>query len=395
MAHFAPFFMCVIFTQYKHIKQKKNFLGEIMKFSKLAICLSLTSLITACGGDDGYYEKQNTIEGDNSLEIIESNETKFFEDHIHREGSILFGELDINNASTQKGYIDHALDTFGNGILKLAIDVHSKFHQHKTEFTYYENCHANPDENPVSEAIEIQEKITQGCYVIHGDKIKSLLGNKYINWNFDVKAADLTNLQPLDDLENYIGKTSVIIYENQNADKNLNNIVVTGKFGYPYLQSWGLRQTEQIRFVNIPDADGSSGGFNIYKDPTYKQGQFYVIQAESSYSVITNDNPATPNIEPVTLTVGSSPGEVISSFIINTDGSQILDLPNVSAVTGQRIDNQTPSQNIKSISGSIYLSGSNVLNFLEKPLIGSLNYKHSLTLQLDDQSITRILTNIK
>ncbi len=31
-------------------------------------------------------------------------------------------------------------------------------------------------------------------------------------------------------LEQYIGQTSVIIYENQNKDKNLNNIVVTGKF---------------------------------------------------------------------------------------------------------------------------------------------------------------------
>ncbi|QIO07954.1 hypothetical protein [Acinetobacter lanii] len=395
MAHFAPFFMYVIFTQYKQIKQKKNFLGEVMKFSKLVLCLSLTSLISACGGGDGYYEKQNTTDSGDYSTTTDTNETKFFEDHIHREGSVLFGELDINNSITQKGYIDHALDTFGNGILKLAIDVHSKFNENKTEFIYYEDCHADRDETPASEATDLQEKIIQGCYVIHGEKLKNLLGNKYINWNFNVKAADLANLQPKESLESYIGETSVIIYENQNADKNLNNIVVTGKFGYPYLQSWGLKQTEQIRFVNIPDADGSTGGFNIYNDPTYKEGEFYVIQADSSYSVITNDNPATPNIEPVTLTVGSVPGRITSSFTVNTDGSQILDLPNVSAVTGQRIDNQTPSTNTKSISGSIYLSGPNVLNFLEKASAVSLNYKHNLTLQIDNKSITRTLTNIK
>lgn len=150
---------------------------------------------------------------------------------------------------------------------------------------------------------------TRGCYVIYGNTIKTLLGSAYQNWDFDLSASDLKDLKPNGvDLNTSIGQTSVIIYKNQNADKNLNDIVVTGKFSYLYQQSWNLNQSAQIRYVTIPDSDGSIGGFNLYNDPTSRDGHLYVVQADSSYAVLTNDNPNTPNIEPVTFTVNSTPG---------------------------------------------------------------------------------------
>ena len=377
-----------------------------MKFNKSVLVITLSGFLAACGGggSDGYYGNTPT-NGENTVNPSEttSEQQKFLEEHLKREGSFLFGLLNINDPTTQKGYIDHALDTFGNGVLDLAVNVHDKFTQldvnaikNKTStngFIYFDDCHANDDEpTEPTEPTEDTITIKQGCYVITGNDIKNLLGATYNGWKFEVLASDLNNLQPKEGLEQYVGQTSVIIYENQNLDKNLNNIVVTGKFSYPYRQSWGLKQDNQIRFVTIPDADGTNGGFNIYNDPTSLDGKFYVVQADSSYSVLTNDNPNTPNIEPVTFTIHSTPGTQISSFRVKNTGTQVLDLPNITAVSGQRIENETPTTNNKSISGSIYIEGKNVLNFLQAQAGSMISYNHNLTVDADEKTVTGTVT---
>ncbi len=48
--------------------------------------------------------------------------------------------MDNLNASQDKGAIDHALDTFGNGVMTLAIAVQSKLAANVSSFTYYETC---------------------------------------------------------------------------------------------------------------------------------------------------------------------------------------------------------------------------------------------------------------
>lgn len=380
-----------------------------MKYISSALTLSLVSLLSACGGGDSNYsvhtqdigfsdENNNSIDT-NSNSAQEAEDKAFFEKHINQEGSILFGLLDRNDAQTPKGFIDHGLDTFGNGVLNLAVKVHQEFSPTSNLFTYYKDCHPNqetPDDQPgESEPVTPLPLLpTLGCYVITGNDIKTLLINdkNYNDWSFVVTNDDLNNLQPKEMLSTYIGQTSVIIYENQNLDKKFNNILVTGKFSYPYMQSWGLTQQKQVRFVTIPDSDGTTGGFNIYNDPTSREGKLYVIQADSSYSVLTNDNPNTPNIEPVTLTVHSTPGNVISSFRIKNDGTQILSLPNVSAISGQRLENENPSMNSKSINGSIYIEGINVLNFLQSTSGSSIKYNHKLTLTAEQKRVEATVT---
>ena len=367
-----------------------------MNFLKGTLAVALTGLLTACGGGSYYGDTPTTGSNTETPATSRAEQQKFLEDHIKREGSILFGLLNNNDPLTPKGYIDHALDTFGNGVLDLAVNIHKKFLIDKNLFIYIDDCHANNTENTETpdstEPTPTEPAIKQGCYVITGNNIRDLLGDAYTGWKFEVIAEDLKNLQPKEGLEQYIGQTSVIIYENQNKDKNLNNIVVTGKFSYPYRQSWGLDQDTQIRFVTIPDADGTNGGFNIYNDPTSTEGKFYVVQADSSYSVLTNDNPNTPNIEPVTFTVHSTPGTQISSFRIKEDGTQVLDLPSVTAISGQRLENEAPATNAKSIGGSIYIEGKNVLNFLQSQTGSTISYKHVLTVDADGKTATGTVT---
>ena len=355
-----------------------------MKLIKGCLTLTLVSLLAACGGSDGYYNSNSspdeTPQPNTPSSELDAARTTLAS--LKKEGMFLFGNYDPNDATTAKGYIDHALDTFGNGVIKLSIDVKAKFDKNSPLFTYYKTCHAdiaeeNSDNPPAASEVTPLPTDTRGCYVINGNSIKTLLGTKYANWDFEVTTTDLKNLKPNGiDLNNYIGMTSVTIYENQNTDKNLNDIVVTGKFSYPYQQSWNLSQTSQIRYVSIPDSDGTNGGFNIYKDPTSIDGQLFVVQADSSYSVLTNDNPNTPNIEPVLFTINSIPGDAIATYRIKASGEQILNLPSITALSGTRIENEEPSANTESFTGSVYLEGPDIFTF-KKSLNGTiLKFKH-------------------
>ena len=42
---------------------------------------------------------------------------------------------------------------------------------------------------------------------------------------------------------------------------------------------------------------------SIYKDPTSKDDDLYVLQNNSSFDVLTNDNPATPEVETVNFVI--------------------------------------------------------------------------------------------
>ncbi len=358
-----------------------------MTFLKGTLALSLSLILSACGGGggDGYFGKENGSSDNNSNtthpDKVLAQSTL---DSLKKEGQYLFGNYDPNDATTAKGYIDHALDTFGNGVIKLSIDVKAKFDKNSPLFTYYKTCHTSfdeetPDNSSTASEVTPLPTDTRSCYVINGNSIKTLLGTEYANWDFEVTSADLKNLKPNGiDLNNYIGMTSVIIYENQNADKNLNDIVVTGKFSYPYQQSWSLSQITQIRYVSIPNSDGTNGGFNIYQDPTSIDGQLFVVQADSSYSVLTNDNPNTPNIEPVSFTINSIPGDAtaLATYRIKASGEQVLNLPSITALSGTRIENEAPSSNTQSFTGSIHLEGNNIFTF-KKAMNGTiLKFKH-------------------
>lgn len=94
-----------------------------MGFIKSSLALALASLLVACGGggSDGYYNntKQNnetTTPGTSTPIEIAKAEL----DILKREGQFLFGNYDPNDATTSKGYIDHALDTFHRALFNLA-----------------------------------------------------------------------------------------------------------------------------------------------------------------------------------------------------------------------------------------------------------------------------------
>jgi hypothetical protein len=67
-------------------------------------------------------------------------------------------------------------------------------------------------------------------------------------------------------------------------------------------------------------------------------------------------------------------------------------LPNITAVSGQRIENETPTTNNKSISGSIYIEGKNVLNFLQAQAGSMISYNHNLTVDADEKTVTGTVT---
>ena len=57
-------------------------------------------------------------------------------------------------------------------------------------------------------------------------------------------------------------------------------------------------------------------------------------------------------------------------------GIQILDIPSITAITGSRIENQAPTANDKSFTGSIFLKGPDIFTF-KNSLNGTvLDFKH-------------------
>lgn len=371
-----------------------------MKFIKGTLALALTGLLAACGGggSDGYYNNQSNSGGNNNGEPTTPtdpgtpSEAQSTLNDLKKEGQFLFGNYDPTDENTKKGYIDHAMDTFSQGPLQLAIDAKKVFDARKV-----------PNQTPVA-GFEYRPKCMDSgtyantaCYILFGESaIKSALASvnsNYSNWDFDVNDDEISGLKLSEEqINHYTGKTMILIFDNRNADKKFNDVWVTGVFGYPYKQSWGLEQKDQLRIVSMNETDSNyqvtipyadqtaetKGALSIYKDPTATDGSLYVLQNNSGFDVLINDNPSTPEIEPVGFTVNSIPGDAtaLATYKVNMAGIQILDIPSITAITGSRIENQAPSANDKSFTGSIFLKGPDIFTF-KNSLNGTvLDFKH-------------------
>ncbi|MCO8043139.1 hypothetical protein OC498_11315 [Acinetobacter bohemicus] len=360
-----------------------------MKFLQGTLALALATFLTACGGD-GYFnnspdnsDKDNNSDG-SATAPIEAAQAQL--NILKREGQYLFGNYDPEDATTRKGYIDHAMDTFAQGPLQIALDAKKLFDKDKTAFFYREKC------------MDSGTYTNTGCYILFGDEqIKTALNSinpqKYINWDFDVNDDEVSGMKlSQEQIDAFTGKTMIIIFDNRNTDKKYNDVWVTGVFGYPYKQSWGLTQTDQLRIVSMNEADSNyqvtltyedqttetKGALSIYRDPTSTDGELYVLQNNSSFDVLTNDNPNTPEVEPVSFTINSVPGDSssLATYRIKSNLVQILDIPSISTISGTRIENEAPSSNSQSFTGSIYLEGTNIFTF-KKALNGTaLKFKH-------------------
>lgn len=362
-----------------------------MKFIKTILAMTLSSLLVACGGggSDGYYNDQSNNNGNTPPPATPStdlNEAQLTLNALKQEGQFLFGNYDATNAATAKGYIDHALDTFAQGPLQLAIDTKKAFDQNPNNFFYREKC------------MDSGTYANTGCYILFGDsEIKTVLNlvnpNKYADWDFDVNDNEIDGMKLSEEqIDHFTGKTMIIIFDNRNADKKYNDIWVTGVFGYPYKQSWGIIQEDQLRIVSMNETDGNyqvtltyqdqttetKGALSIYKDPTSTDGELYVLQNNSGFDVLINDNPKTPDAEPVNFTINSVPGDAtaLATYRIGTTGMQTLNLPNVSSISGTRIENESPSNNTQSFTGSIFLEGTNIFTFKQALNGTKLKFTH-------------------
>lgn len=364
-----------------------------MKFTQGTLTLALAILLSACGGggSDGYYQNTtapstgNNNSGDGSTTTpTETAQTLL--DSLKKEGQYLFGNYDPNDATKAKGYIDHAMDTFSQGPLQIALDAKKLFDQDKSNFFYREKC------------MDSGTYANTGCYILFGDNtIKSALNtvnpNKYTNWDFDVNDNEVSGMKLSEEqINKFTGKTMIIIFDNRNTDKKYNDIWVTGVFSYPYKQSWGLTQTDQLRIISMNETDSNyqvtltyddqttetKGALSIYRDPTSTDGELYVLQNNSAFDVLTNDNPNTPEVESVSFSINSIPGDTatLATYRIKANLDQVLDIPSVSAISGTRIENETPNTNAKSFTGSIHLEGPNIFTFKNAANGTILKFKH-------------------
>lgn len=391
MAIFTIFYVCYLYTIifFHYII---SFLGYSMKFFQGTIALALVASLTACGGGgEGYFDKQADNNNDSTTPPETITEAQKTLTSLKTEGQYLFGNYDPNDATVAKGYIDHAMDTFSHGPLQIAVDVKKLFDKDKSNFTYYDVCFGG-EGNAMYE--------NTPCYVLKGEaNIKAALNkispNTYTNWDFDITKDQLASMKiSPDQIEKFTGESYLIIFDNQNKDKAFNDVWVAGVFGYPYKQSWGLTQTDQLRIVSMngegeynitvntatqdaPDATKTYGALSIYKDPTSKDGELFVLQNNSSFDVLTNDNPNTPNIEPVSFVINSTVGDVaLATYRIKANLDQILSIPSVSAISGTRIENEIPNSNTESFTGSIYLEGPNIFTFKNAANGSILKFKH-------------------
>jgi hypothetical protein len=373
-----------------------------MNYIKGVLVLSLTSLLYACGGggSEGYYDSSNNNSSNTETSTTDNTTITETLTLLKQEGKYLFGDYDPNDATTAKGYIDHAMDTFSQGPLQLAIDAKKAFDSNPSNFEYREKC------------MDSGQYANTACYILSGDdEIKAVLNkiaaNKYVNWDFDVNDDEISGMKlTAEQIDHYTGKTMIIIFDNQNADKKYNDIWVTGVFGYPYKQSWGLSQEDQVRIVSMNEANTNyqvtityadqtsetKGALSIYKDPTSTDGDLYVLQNNSGFDVLINDNPNTPEVEPVAFTINSVPGDSnsLATFRKSASGLQILNIPSLTALSGTRIENEAPSANAQSFTGSIYLEGNNIFTF-KNALNGEiLKFKHVFNeITIEGQSINR------
>lgn len=378
-----------------------------MKLTHGVCGITLAAFLTACGGGggDGYYNNQNSSSGSTTTPTTPSTDQELATsvlNSVKQEGKYLFGAYDLNDEKLSKGYIDHALDTFAQGPLKLTLDIR------KVDLTKYSDHYR--DKCFIKSTTDYR-----ACYVFKGEEIKSLLTG-YSDWDFDITADDLKNIKLANDntspnLEDYQSNTRIYIFQNENNDKNFQDVTITGAFAYPFQQSWGLEQTKQKRFVLInsttsdykittsnivqdPDTaqptekEVTTGAMSVYKDSTSTDGDLYVVQGGSGFNVLINDNPNVPFAEPISFIVNSTPGNTNNAtYQVKLSGNQVLSLPSITGIEGSRVENQSPTTNAQKFNGSIYLEGPNIFTFKQSPNGTTLNFKHVINgISIEGQS---------
>ncbi|KJH60691.1 hypothetical protein [Acinetobacter calcoaceticus] len=374
-----------------------------MKLTHGVCGVTLAAFLTACGGGggDGYYN-QNSNSGSTTTPSTDQELATSVLNSVKQEGKYLFGAYDLNDEKLSKGYIDHALDTFAQGPLKLTLDIR------KVDLTKYSDHYR--DKCFIKSTTDYR-----ACYVFKGEEIKTLLSG-YNDWDFDITADDLKNIKLASDntspnLEDYQSNTRIYIFENENNDKNFQDVTITGAFAYPFQQSWGLEQTKQKRFVLInsttsdykittttlvqdpetgqpTEKEVTTGAMSVYKDNTSTDGDLYVVQGGSGFNVLINDNSNVPFAEPISFVVNSTAGNTNNAtYKVSQSGNQILSLPNISSLEGSRVENEAPTTNTQKFNGSIYLEGKDIFTFKQSMNGTTLNFKHLINgISIEGQS---------
>ncbi|RSO37777.1 hypothetical protein [Acinetobacter pittii] len=380
-----------------------------MKLTQGVCGVTLAAFLTACGGggNDGYYN-QNSNSSSTTTPTTPSPDQELATsvlNNVKQEGKYLFGAYDLNDEKLSKGYIDHALDTFAQGPLKLTLDIR------KVDLTQYSDHYR--DKCFIKSTTDYR-----ACYVFKGEEIKTLLTG-YNDWDFDITADDLKNIKLANDnispnLQDYQSNTRIYIFENENNDKNFQDVTITGAFAYPFQQSWGLEQTKQKRFVLINAATSdykitttalvqdpetgqptekevTTGAMSVYKDNTSIDGDLYVVQGGSGFNVLINDNPNVPFAEPISFVVNSTPGNTNNAiYKVMANNHQILSLPSITSLEGSRVENESPTTNAQKFNGSIYLEGPNIFTFKQSLNGTTLDFKHVINgVSIEGQSINQ------
>ncbi|AVZ03649.1 hypothetical protein MKX19_04875 [Acinetobacter pittii] len=380
-----------------------------MKLTQGVCGVTLAAFLTACGGggNDGYYN-QNSNSGSTTTPTTPSPDQELATlvlNNVKQEGKYLFGAYDLNDGKLSKGYIDHALDTFAQGPLKLTLDIR------KVDLTKYSDHYR--DKCFIKSTTDYR-----ACYVFKGEEIKTLLTG-YNDWDFDITADDLKNIKLANDnispnLQDYQSNTRIYIFENENNDKNFQDVTITGAFAYPFQQSWGLEQTKQKRFVLINAATSdykitttalvqdpetgqptekevTTGAMSVYKDNTSIDGDLCVVQGGSGFNVLINDNPNVPFAEPISFVVNSTPGNTNNAtYKVMANNHQILSLPSITSLEGSRVENESPTTNAQKFNGSIYLEGQNIFTFKQSLNGTTLDFKHVINgISIEGQSINQ------
>ena len=365
-----------------------------MNFLKATLAVALTGLLTACGGggSDGYYGDTGATGGatpppqSNTSTELAAKQLEI----LKREGQFLFGNYDSNDLDTAKGYIDHSLDTFAHGPLQLTLDIRNV---DLTNFSAYYR----------DKCFEKSTSDYRACYSFTGDQIKTLLP-AYSDWDFEITSDDLKNIRLEDDsitpnLEAYQATTRIFIFENENKDKNLHHVTITGAFAYPFKQKW-VEQIDQKRFVLINESTSdykitvttqiidpetnqpvekevTTGAFSTYKDLTSLDGELFMFEKGSGFNVLINDNTNVSFAEPISFIINSKSGDLSSSssYRIKSSGEKELKLVNITTIDGTRVENETPNRNTQSFTGNISLTGQNIFTF-KNETSGTLSFEH-------------------
>ena len=178
----------------------------------------------------------------------------------------------------------------------------------------------------------------------------------------------------------------MLVFENENPLKNLQDITIAGAFSYPFAQTAGLQKrfilinsdTSDFKIsLTLPGATTNTeiGALSIYKVPkTADNSEYYVTEAGSGFNTLINDNTNVAFAEPVNFRIDSALGVAPSTYKV-LNNIESLNLPSV-AISGTRVEHEQPSLNDKQFTGSIFLEGSSILDFKQSALNSVMKFKH-------------------